>query len=164
MANIALHVPKRCPCESQAQSPGKGAILPVVSPKCTARVLVHRYVTTIHTRGGADTVDLFDDHNRCLVSRTVRVPTCTKDQAGYTSGQLYRFYTIESSSLASLHTMQIRLILVDTERLSRLTPATMGILRHILTFPTQPVNGVIRYPNEHQQSHAKLLLQLAASA
>ena len=51
--------------------------------------------------------------------------------------QIYRFLnTIQSSSLASLHTMQVLLVLGDTERSPQLTPATMGALPYILTFPS----------------------------
>ena len=68
--------------KNQTQNQGKDAIFPVVSPQCSARALVHSYVTSIHISSGAHTVDLFDEHDRCLVSYIIRVPVpSTKQEA-----------------------------------------------------------------------------------
>ena len=74
MANIILDVPRGYPCQKQTKNPGIAAIHPVVSPQCTVGVLVHRYVVAIHTSCSAHAFHLFDEHNRCLVSHTLRVP------------------------------------------------------------------------------------------
>ena len=104
LSSMYLHTrPRGYQCENQTLNPGKDAIPPVVSPQCTARVLVHRYVTT--TSRGVHTVDQFDERNRCLVSHTryVHTGTCTKyEGGGCTSGQIFIFENIiQSASPAS---------------------------------------------------------------
>ena len=139
MANIILHEftnkTEGLSMRKPNTEPRQDAILPAISPPCTARVLVHRYVTSISR--GAHTVDLFDDHNRCLVSHTRYIHTsiCTNYQVGgCTSGQIYRFEDSQHRQ-PLMHTTQMVLVLVHTERLSRLTPATMGALRYLPTSP-----------------------------
>ena len=94
MYRRVTHVKTKHRTQAKTRSP------PVVSPQSMTRVLVHRYVTTIHTRGGAHTVDLFDGHNRCLVSHTstylYQVPSRTHEWANL-------YFEIESKTSLSHH-------------------------------------------------------------
>ena len=107
MANIILHEftnkTEGLSMRKPNTEPRQDAILPAISPPCTARVLVHRYVTS--TSRGVHTVDQFDERNRCLVSHTryVHTGTCTKyEGGGCTSGQIFIFENIiQSASPAS---------------------------------------------------------------